>query len=92
MEGSKDQKGGQVDLLLVRKDNIVDCCEVKFLGAPFTLEKGYKEQLSIREGLLAKKLPRSKVIHHVLISPYGITKNQYNSFFLRVITLEDFFR
>ena len=89
-----DEKGGkstQIDLLIVRKDNVVDLCEIKFYNDAFVLKENYLKRLKDRSALLSSKLKKRQIIENVLISPFGIKRNEHSSYFQKVITIEQLF-
>lgn len=86
-----DEKGTQVDLLLIRNDNVVNLCELKFYSGDFTVDQAYYKVLLHRQELLMKELSPKMSIHSTLITTFGLTKNAYSGAFLRVITLDDLF-
>ena len=89
-----DEGGGkstQVDLLIVRKDNVIDLCEIKFYNDAFVLKRDYLDLLRNRGKLLSSKLKKTQIIENVLISPFGIKRNEYSSHFQKVITLKQLF-
>ena len=69
----------------------MNCCELKFYNKEFLLTKEYWQKLKERESKLAEKCSKKQAIHHVLITTFGIKKNEYSSFFKKVIALDDFF-
>lgn len=87
-----DKEGTQIDMIIKRKDNIVNMCEMKFYSAEFTVDKKYHGVLCNRQGLLEKEIPSKMVIHNVLITTNGLIYNEYSGFFDNVITLEDLFK
>jgi hypothetical protein len=87
-----DDKGAQIDLIIERKDNIVNLCEIKFYSNEFAVTKDYHKTLINRQELLEKKLSRKMIIHNTLITTYGLKYNEYSGDFDNVITLEDLFR
>ncbi|MBQ2070215.1 MAG: ATP-binding protein [Bacilli bacterium] len=91
VDGEKGEKSTQIDLLIIRKDNVVDMCEIKFYNDAFILKEDYLEHLRNRGALLSSKLKKTQVIENVLISPFGIKRNEYSSYFQKVITLKQLF-
>ncbi len=87
----EEEKNTQIDLLIQRKDNIVDMCEIKFYSGKFKVDKDYYQTLLDRQTLLASKLSKKEVVHNVLITTIDIVKNQYSNIFNYVITLDDLF-
>ncbi|MCR4896622.1 MAG: ATP-binding protein [Lachnospiraceae bacterium] len=85
------EKGTQIDLLILRKDNVVNMCEMKFYSDTFTVDKEYEAVLRGRKGLLSETIPRKNTIHSTLITTYGIAENEYRWAFDNVITMDDLF-
>lgn len=87
-----DEDGTQIDLLIERKDNIVNMCELKFYSGEYSVSKGYHRILMNRQLLLEQELSSKMTIHNTLITTYGLKYNEYSGFFDNVITLEDLFQ
>ena len=83
--------GAQVDLILDRDDHVLNMCEIKYLSGDFSVNAAYQRRLSNREAIIQKMISRKQVIHHTLITTYGLTQNEYSGVFSKVITLEDLF-
>lgn len=91
-KGDEINDGIQIDMLIDRKDNVVNMCEMKFYNEEFSVSKAYYSTLAHRQNTLAATLSRKKVIHSTLITTYGLTYNEYSSGFQQVITLDDLFK
>ena len=81
----------QIDLLISRKDNIVNMCEIKFYSEEYTVDKKYDMLLRNRQSILSEKIPKKASIHNTLITTYGIKNNEYRWSFDNVVTMEDLF-
>ena len=86
-----DEKGTQIDMIIRRKDNVVNMCEMKFYSEEFAVDKDYDELLRHRQAVLYKNLPKKTTIHNTLITTYGIRDNEYKWSFERVITMDELF-
>ncbi len=84
--------GTQVDLLIERKDNVVNMCEIKFYGTEFTVDKNYYCTLNERQVILSKSLKKRTVVHNTLITTFGLKYNTYSGVFSNTLTLDDLFR
>ena len=91
-KGTDDTEGAQIDLIIERKDNIVNMCEIKFYGDEFTADKECHFALVRRERLLREILPKKVSIHNTLITTFGLRRIEYFGDFVNTITLEDLFR
>ena len=87
-----DIGGTQVDLIIERKDNVVNMCEIKFYGDAFSVDKQYDMALRHRQSQLAKELSPKTAIHNTLITTFGLKYNEYSGIFSNVITLDALFR
>ena len=83
--------GAQIDMLISRADNVVDMCEMKFYGGNFTVDKEYYKTLLNRQELLLERISRKQSIRNVLVTTFGLTRNEYAGIFDSVVTLEDLF-
>ena len=91
-KGEENKDGIQIDMLIERKDNIVNMCEMKFYNEEFSVSKAYHVTLMHRQNILEEHLSRKQIIHSTLITTYGLTYNEYSGDFQQVITLDDLFK
>jgi hypothetical protein len=82
--------GSQIDLMIVRKDQVINLCEMKFTNDPFTLSSEEERKLLTRMSTFQNETGTRKAIHLTLVSAEGITGNI--GFLTRVITGEDLFK
>lgn len=91
-KGSKDA-GAQIDLLLDRRDDTINICEMKFSKEPFTITKSYSKELEQKLEVFREKTKTKKNIHLVMITTYGVTKNEYSKTLVQnEISMEALFR
>lgn len=91
-KGEENRDGTQVDMLIERKDNVVNLCEMKFYNEEFCVSKAYHATLIHRQNILAEHLSRKQTIHSTLITTYGLVYNEYSGDFQQTITLDDLFK
>ena len=91
LKGDDDMEGAQIDLLIQRKDNVVNLCEMKFYNEEFTVDKAYYLKMVHRQNILAEHISRRSVIHNVLVTTEGMTYNEYSSVFQNVVVMDDLF-
>jgi len=92
LRGNDNKEGTQIDMLIDRKDNVVNMCEMKFYNEDFSVSKSYHEVLVHRQNILSEHLPKRKVIHSTLVTTYGLEYNEYSGDFQQVVTLNDLFK
>lgn len=88
---SENETGTQIDMIIERKDNIVNMCEIKFYGDEFVVDKKYDKIIRNRMSLLAKELSSRTAIHSTLITTYGLKYNEYSGAFVKVIDMNMLF-
>ena len=81
----------QIDLLIKRKDNTINMCELKFYNTTFIVNKSYYEKLKEREVILSAYIPKRMAIHTTLVTTFGLKYNNYSSVFSNTITMQDLF-
>lgn len=77
-KGSADEEGTQIDLLLDRKDQIINLIEVKFLDKPFVITKAYADELRKKAAIFKQSTRTKKTIFITLVSSFGILPNQHS--------------
>jgi len=86
-----EMEGSQIDLIIERKDGIVNLCEIKFYNDEYLVTKSYERVLIGRYNLLDSMTPRRQTINPVLITTFGLKYNEYSSIFQNILTLDDLF-
>ena len=90
--GGEDIPGAQIDLIIDRKDHVVNMCEIKFYNDEFTVNKDYHLTLVRRRNMLREMIPRKSTVHNTLITTYGLRRNEYYGDFVRIVTMDDLFK
>jgi len=85
-------KGGQIDMLIDRKDGVINICEMKFVSSEFEITEKYEEHLRERAALFQKVTKTRKALHHTFITTYGVRKNKYSGIVQNEVLMDDLFR
>lgn len=85
-------KGTQIDLLIDRRDNIIDVCEMKFSQAEYVITSEYDAKLRDRLSTFRSVTSTRKGLQTVLVTTYGLAANKYSGDIHNVVTLDDLFR
>jgi len=91
LQGEDLTQGIQIDLLIMRKDNMVNMCEMKYYSEEFEVDKEYEKKLRHRLTVLSENLPKKYGIHPTIITTFGMKRNMYSGFFVRELTMECLF-
>jgi AAA+ ATPase superfamily predicted ATPase len=88
---SRGTPGAEVDLVIDRRDGIVNLCEMQFAGSEFRLDKATSEALQRKAAVFAAETGTRKAVHTTLVTPYGLAPGSYRSTIQSEVTLDDLF-
>lgn len=91
VRGNDETDGSQIDLIIERKDGIVNMCEMKFYNSDYSVTKSYERKIVERYNLIAGMVPKRSIVNPVLITTFGLEQNEYSGIFQNVITLDELF-
>lgn len=69
--------GAQIDLIIDRKDQLINLCEMKFTREPFVIDAAYEKQLIHKLELFRQETTTDKAVHITMVSAAGLMRNQY---------------
>lgn len=91
-KGNSNNPGTQIDLLIDRKDNVINICEAKFHDKAFSITKQYADALREKIRIFQEKTKTKKTIFLTLISTYGVVSNANSiGFVQQEVTMESLF-
>lgn len=91
IEGDDENAGMQIDLLIDRDDRVVDVCEIKFSRSDYVVTGAYAKKIQERISAAEDYTDHKRTVVSVLITTYGLKRNEYSSRFQKVITMDDLF-
>ena len=91
LRGDESNKGTQMDLVIERKDRVVNLCEIKFYNGMFEIGKDYDLVLRNRMNILETYIKKRQSIHLTMITTFGVKNNRYSGILQNQITLDDLF-
>ena len=88
----KGLQGSQIDLLILRADQITNVCESKYSKADYYVDAAFDRDMKrkISDYLIDSKTKNA--IHATLITNYGVVENEYSRELQAVITGEELFK
>ena len=75
--------GSEIDLLIVRDDNVVNLCEMKFAGDVYSIDKDEEAKLRNRIEMLT--------IHLTMVTTYGVAYGKHSGIVQKQVTMDDLF-
>ncbi len=83
--------GGQIDLLIDRKDGVINLCEMKFSDKEFVITKDYDKDLRERMATFRHHSKTRKALHQTLVTTFGVAHNAYWNNIQNEVTMDDLF-
>lgn len=90
--GETEEKSCQIDLLIDRRDQVINVCECKFSLSVFSIDKTYAEKLRTKMAIFKSATQTKKSVFLTMVTTYGVDKNQYaNALVQNEVTMDDLF-
>ena len=86
------RRGGQIDLLIDRKDKTISVCEMKYSGGEYEITKAYANHVEERLRTFRKVTNTKKSFSIVYVTPFGLYNNMYARKVNKQITADDLFK
>lgn len=88
----KTDPGAQIDLLIDRRDDVVNVCEIKFTVEPFRMDENYEKQLLHKVEAFRTETGSKKALHLTMISAAGSDPAGSGAAVAALVTGDDLFR
>lgn len=87
----KGINGSQIDLLIDRRDQVINLCEMKYSTQEYTISKEVDASIRHKVNDFCILTGTKSAIHLTFVTPYGLTRNSYAGNVQSEITADDFF-
>ena len=77
--------------MIVRKDQVINLCEMKFSRKPYAITAKVDEEIRRKTTDFLSVTNARYAIHTTLVTPYGIADGSYTGNIQNVITTDDLF-
>lgn len=91
VKGDGETEGMQIDLLIDRKDNVLNLCEMKFVGGEFEVDNNYEKKLRQRLQWMLDHMNRRQSLQMTLVTTFGMKYGYHSGVFQQVVTLDHLF-
>lgn len=91
IKGDGETEGMQIDLLIDRKDNVLNLCEMKFVGDEFEVDNDYEKKLRHRLQWMLDHINRKQSLQMTLVTTFGLKYGYHSGVFQQVVTLDHLF-
>ncbi|MDX2248381.1 MAG: ATP-binding protein [Bacteroidia bacterium] len=91
-QSRRSDEGAQIDLVIDRRDQIINLCEMKFSINSFTIDKNYALELRNKMEVFRTETKTRKALFLTLITTFGLKHNSHSLGLVQnELTLEDLF-
>lgn len=87
----KTEKGAQIDLVISRKDGVINLCEMKYTNNEYSLNAEEVAKIQNRLTQFQKEVGAKSAIHVTMICGSGYKQNKYSGIAQNVIVGDDLF-
>lgn len=89
--GNESGDGTQIDLVIKRRDRVIDLCEIKFVSDEFEITKEYEQRLRNKVSAFLEATGTRDTLQTVMITTYGVKKNKYGNIVSKEVLMDDLF-
>ena len=79
------------DLLIDRRDRVINICEIKYSSEEFVIDKTYDQDLRSKISAFRIETETRKSIQLIMITTFGLKNNMYSGIVQNQVTLDDLF-
>ncbi|MDR1118919.1 MAG: ATP-binding protein [Bifidobacteriaceae bacterium] len=87
----RSSPAAQIDLVLDRRDGVVDLCELKYTQHPYTLTRQEHDALQRRREAFRTETGTAKALHWAMVTTYGLVRNAHASQVQSEVIMDDLF-
>lgn len=89
--GDDSEPGCQIDLLINRRDHVINVCECKFSMGEYVIDRKYEADIMHKLDSFRKDSKTKSAIHFTMITTYGLARNSHSSIVQSQVSLDDLF-
>ena len=92
LPAKEEHKGGQIDLLIDRRDQVINLCEMKYSSAQYTITAEEDLRIRNRKAVFMRETETTKAVMVTMITTYGLTPGGYSNDIPCQLTMSDLFK
>ena len=90
-EPTEEHDGAQIDLVIERRDQIINLCEMKFSTAKYAIDAKYEEELLNKVNAFKIETKTNSALHLTMVTTYGVKQNSHSGIVASQVLLDDLF-
>lgn len=91
-KSQNSDKGAQIDMVIDRRDRVINICEIKFSENTFAINKSYVTNLRNKLSTFRQETGTKKALFLTFITTFGLARNQYAGLVQNELTMDDLFK
>ncbi|MBQ3801880.1 MAG: AAA family ATPase [Treponema sp.] len=91
VQADEDHDGAQIDMLIDRRDRVINICEMKFAGDEYVIDKDCDADIRRKISRFTEVTGTRKALQLTFITTYGVKLNMYSQRISSQVTLDDLF-
>ena len=91
VRADEEHEGAQIDLVIDRRDRVINLCEMKFSLDEYVIDKDYEAQLRRKIERFRKSTKTKKALQLTMITTYGVKNNTYSGRVQSQVTMDELF-
>ncbi|MBP7554865.1 MAG: ATPase [Chitinophagaceae bacterium] len=85
--------GAQIDLLIDRRDQVINICEMKYAESEFVIDKKYSTELENKRTVFKQATGTKKSLFLTMLTTFGLKENEYSGRLVQnSLTMDDLFK
>ena len=89
---SAHDPGAQIDLVIERRDGIIDLCEMKYSEGEYAISSDYERKLRNKISAFREETGTKSALHLVVVASNGFRKNAHSDMVVVSLSADDLFR
>lgn len=90
-KGDGVDKGTQIDMVIKRRDRVINICECKYYTDEYEIDNDYEMNLRNKVATFTRDNNIKDSIQLTMITTYGVKKNKHSSIVNNEVTMDDLF-
>ena len=90
-EADEMSDGAQIDLLIDRKDQVINLCEMKYSLSEYAIDAEYEHKLRNKKSIFIDTTKTRKAVHLTMVTTFGIKTNAHSGIVQNEVKLDDLF-
>lgn len=90
-KSKKNKQGAQIDLLIDRKDDVINVCEIKYASTEYEIDAAYEKELYNKLEVFREETKTKKALRLTFITSSGLKQNAHSGIVVNDISFEEVF-